>query len=299
MATFFSGLLEQGTGRRLNLILLSIAALAIFVWRERRTRTPILPLRLFRSPMFAGANLMTCLLYAAFSGALYFLPFDMIQVQGYSATEAGAALLPMTLLLGVGSAFAGSAMRRVNPRTLLTIGPLVSAVGFFALAAPGRDTAYLTDFFPAISILGLGMTLSVAPLTTVVMNSVGNDEVGLASGVNNTLARLAGALAVAGLTALAITWFSSALVRSLHEAGVPRQLAAQLSSHATQLAGLRAPDNVGIPIASAIRTSVANAYVHTFRLLVVVCGLLALGSALTAWLCLGAAVRPRDPRQPL
>lgn len=301
MATFFLGLLGQSTRWRLNLILLSIAVIAIFIWRERNFRTPILPLRLFRSRIFAGANVMTCLLYAAFSGTLYFLPFNLIQVQGYSATEAGSALLPMTLLLGAGSAFAGSAMRRISPRSLLTIGPLISAAGFFTLAVPGHNTTYLTDFFPAITILGLGMTLSVAPLTTVVMASVDNDEIGLASGVNNTLARLAGALAVAGLTALAVAWFSGALVHSLHEAGVPSELAAQLSSHSAQLAGLRVPDGVGIPVASAIRASVANAYVSTFRALVVVCGLLAIGSAMAAWFSLDGVTEPsgrgsmRDP----
>lgn len=297
MATLFLALLQNGAERRSIMALVAIVVVAVFIWREKRIRRPILPLRLFRSSPFTGANVVTCLLYAAFSGALYFLPFDLIQVQGYSATEAGAALLPMTLLLGVGSTFAGDAIRRVNARALLTIGLLVSAAGFFALAAPGQNATYLTGFLPGIIVLGLGMTLSVAPLTTVVMSSVADDAVGLASGVNNTAARLAGAAAVAGLTAVAIAWFSGALAGDLRRAGVPPELVAQLSSDAGQLAGLRAPANVGAPMASAIQTSVASAYVGTFRALVVVCGLLAVASALTAWLSLKGPIKAAAARR--
>ncbi len=294
MAASLLALFAHRPGGPLDLFVLSLGVLGVFLWREERTRAPILPLRLFRSRIFVGANVMTCLLYAAFSGAFYFLPFDLMQVHGYSAVEAGAALLPMTVLLGVGSVFAGAAMRRIEARTLLAIGSLVCAAGFFALAAPGREATYVRDYLPALAILGLGMTISVAPLTTVVMGSVDAGDVGLASGVDNTMARLAGAIAVAGLTALAIWWFSNALVAALHDAGVPEALAAQLTASASQLAGLRAPPNVGVHMAAAINASVDNAYVSTFRTLVVVCGLSALGSALAAWVSLRSVGKPGE-----
>ena len=251
-----------------------------------------MPLQLFRSRAFAGANAMTLLLYAALSGALYFLPFNLIQVQGYSATEAGAAFLPMTLLLGLGSTFAGDAIRRFDPRVVLTLGPLVAAIGFFALAAPGVGASYVGGFLPGIVIVGVGMTLSVAPLTTVVMSAVGEHQAGVASGVNNTVARLAGVLAVGALTAVAIAWFSSALETRLHDAGVPGPLVESVSANAADLAELETPRDLDASIARAVRESVAAAYVETFRMIMIVCGVLAAISGAVAWFSLGGR---RDP----
>jgi EmrB/QacA subfamily drug resistance transporter len=275
------------TPQRAAMLFVAAALGAAFFWRELRFDTPILPLRLFRSRSFSGANAMTLLLYAALSGALYFLPFNLIQVHGYTATQAGAAFLPMTLLLGVGSTLAGDSIRKFDPRFLLTLGPFVTAIGFFALAAPGENASYVGGFLPGILILGIGMTLSVAPLTTVVMSSVSGRQTGIASGINNTVARLAGVLAVGTLTAVAIASFSGTLETRLQEAGVSGALIAKVSSGAAQLAELKPPANVNASITRAIQGSVTSAYITTFRSIIVICGMLAVFSGLIAWFSLG------------
>jgi len=260
-----------------------------FIRRERKFASPMLPLELFRSHAFSGANAMTLLLYCALGGALYFLPFNLIQVQGYSAMQAGAAFLPFTLILGFGSTFAGDMIRRFNPRIILTVGPAITAIGFAALAIPGTDAAFVTGFLPGIVIIGVGMTLSVAPLTTVVMSSVNSRKTGVASGVNNTAARIAGVIAIAALTAVAVAWFANDLESRLQQADLPLPLVEQLLRNATRLAELKAPADASESIVKAVDNAVASAYVGTFRVLVVICGLLAAMSGLIAWFSLHGA----------
>ena len=267
-------------------VVLSLVLGAAFLLHEKRFKPPMLPLRLFSSGAFSGANLMTLLLYSALTGALYFLPFNLIQVQGYSAAQAGAAFLPFTLILGFGSTLAGDMIRKFDPRMILTVGPVVAAAGFITLAIPGENASYVSGFLPGILIIGVGMTLSVAPLTTVVMGSVSNSEAGIASGVNNTAARIAGVLAVAVLTAVAVWQFTDAIELRLQDRHVPRELTDLLTSRASELADLKAPEGTSERLAATASDAVAFAYVRTFRLLVVICGLLAAVSGAIAWFSL-------------
>ncbi|MGH8371554.1 MAG: MFS transporter [Gammaproteobacteria bacterium] len=275
---------SAGIAQKLLLSGLAVLFGAIFLQRERVYATPMLPLGLFRSRPFSGANFMTLLLYCALSGALYFLPFNLIQVQGYSALQAGAAFLPFTLILGLGSTFAGGMIRRFNARVVLTLGPLITALGFIILAIPGMYASYLNGFLPGIVIISIGMTVSVAPLTTVVMDSVSEAQAGIASGVNNTAARFAGVLAVAAFTAIAVGYFSGALDERLREHGVPPVLVKQLNSHATQLAKLTPPSEVSESLRISIRDAVGSAYVDMFRILLLLCAALAALSGVIAWL---------------
>lgn len=174
-----------------------IVLLIAFVIAERRARSPMMPLELFRSADFSGANMLTLLLYFATGGTFFFLPFELIRLHGYSATAAGAALLPFSLVLGLLSGAAGRLADRVGPRMPLTCGPLIAAVGFAALALPEPGQPYWSGFGPAIIVVALGMTLAVAPLTSTVMNAVPAAHAGLASGINNAVARVAGMLAIA------------------------------------------------------------------------------------------------------
>jgi EmrB/QacA subfamily drug resistance transporter len=281
------------TSVRLGLALLAAVSGALFVWRERRFPAPMLPMRLFRIRSFSGANLMTLLLYCALNGAFYFLPFNLIQVQGYSAMQAGAAFLPFTLILGFGSTYAGDLIRKADPRVILTAGPVIAAAGFAALAIPGANAPFVTGFLPGIVLMGIGMTLSIAPLTTVVMSSAGEDAAGVASGVNNTAARIAGVLAIAALTAVAVFHFTQALETRLHAAEVPSRAIGQLTANAAALAELEPPAGVAEGTAAAVARAVDGAYVESFRVLVLICAVLALLSSAVAWFSIsGTGKRP-------
>src|SRR5207244_1498961 len=169
-----------------------IVVLILFLFVESRLSQPMLPLTLFRSRTFAGTNLLTFLLYAALGGTLFFLPLNLIQVQHYSATAAGAALLPFILVMSLLSRWSGGLVRRYGPKLPLVIGPLLTAVGYAWFMLPSIGDNYWTNFFPPIAAVGLGMAITVAPLTTTVMSSVSQNRAGIASGVNNAVARTAG-----------------------------------------------------------------------------------------------------------
>ncbi len=190
---------------------LGVAALAGFVAVEHRSRAPMISLKLFRSRNFAGANLLTLFLYASLGGLLFFFPMDLIQIQHYTATAAGAAFLPFVVIMFGLSRWAGSLVARYGSRLPLTVGPLVAACGIALFAVVPQNGNYWASFFPAVVVMGLGMTISVAPLTTTVMNAVPDSESGLASGVNNAVSRLASLLAVAAFGAVLVTFFNHSL----------------------------------------------------------------------------------------
>src|SRR5216684_141993 len=175
----------------------------------------MMPLSLYRSRNFSATNALTLLLYFALGGALYYLPFGLIRLGGYSATQAGAALLPFALIMGFGASFAGALADRFGPRLSLTAGPLIAACGLALLAFADLGKSYWAGVFPAICVLAIGITVTVPPLTSTVMASVGEAHAGVASGVNNAVARVAGLFAVAALGALLFASFSH------HLAGTP------------------------------------------------------------------------------
>jgi len=185
------------------------AFLMTFVAIEARSgNRAMMPLSLFGSRNFSGTNTLTLLLYFALGGALYFLPFGLIRLGGYSATQAGAALLPFALIMGFGASFAGALADRFGPRLSLTAGPLIAACGLALLAFADFGKSYWLGVFPAIGVLAIGMTVTVPPLTSTVMAAVGEAHAGIASGVNNAVARVAGLLAVAALGAVLFASFS-------------------------------------------------------------------------------------------
>ena len=176
-----------------------VVFLVAFVLVERKLRAPMLPLRIFRSVQFSATNLVTFLVYAALSGSIFLVPMALQEVSGYSPLESGAALLPITVVMLVFSARSGALASRIGPRLQMSVGPLVLAAGMALLVRVDSDGSYLTEVLPAVLVLSAGLALTVAPLTTTVLAAVPPEHAGLASAINNDVARTAGLIAVAVL----------------------------------------------------------------------------------------------------
>ena len=265
-------------------LFVGLGCLSAFVFLEAHVTRPMLPLTLFKSRGFSGANLLTLFLYAAIGIFFFLFPLNLIQVQGYSTTATGAALLPFILLIFSLSRWSGGLVARYGSRGPLINGPIIAALGFVLFALPSIADSYWKAFFPAIIILGFGMAVTVAPLTTVVMNSVGQDRVGTASGINNAVARVAGVLAIAVLGIVMVKAFSSRLNQSLARFSLPPAILHDLETNEIKLGGLQVPEDLHPVTKTAVKKSIAKAFVFGFRLVMLVCTGLSLASATVAWL---------------
>lgn len=255
-----------------------------FLFVESSGSHPMLPLGLFRSPLFAGTNLLTFLLYAALGGTLFFFPLNLIQVQHYSPTAAGAALLPFILIVSLLSRWSGGLVARYGPKPPLSVGPLVVAAGYLLFMLPGVDGNYWTSFFLPVVALGLGMAISVAPLTTAVMGSVPQNHAGVASGVNNAVARTAGLVAIAVFGIVMLQVFRGQLDRRLNESQLPLPVNQQLRAESTKLAAIHVPGDQDPATRQLMRDSIDHSFIAGFRTVMLIGAGLAFGSALVALL---------------
>jgi hypothetical protein len=255
-----------------------------FVFVESRMRSPMMPLQLFRSRNFTGANLLTLFLYAALAGTLFFMPLDLIQVQKYSATAAGAASLPFILIMFGLSRWSGGLVKRYGSRLPLVIGPIIAGLGFALFIRPGTNSGYWTTFFPAIVVLGLGMAISVAPLTTTVMNSVRESRAGIASGINNAVSRTAGLLAIAVLGLIMFHAFSNCLETRLDQLSVKADVRAALNDQRMKLAAAELPPGIDQTTRDTIKQAIDECFVSGFRRVMMCGAALALASSLMAFL---------------
>jgi EmrB/QacA subfamily drug resistance transporter len=260
-----------------------LLCLIAFPFIEENSSSPIVPLTLFHSRAFSGANLLTLFLYAAIGYFFFVLPLNLIQVQHYSPTATGGATLPLILLMFFLSRWSGGLVHRYGPRRPLILGPIIVALGFCLFSVPSVGGSYWTTFFPAILVLGLGMAISVAPLTTVVMESVDQDRVGTASGINNAMSRVAGLLAIAIFGVLMVAVFSGYLNRRLTDLPISPDVRAELRSNETRMAALTVPAGVDRRTRAAIESSIVASFVFTFRLMMWICAGLALASAGVTW----------------
>src|SRR5512133_2515344 len=259
-----------------------IGVLILFFVVESRLSQPMLPLTLFRSRTFAGTNLLTFLLYAALGGTLFFLPLNLIQVQHYSPTAAGAALLPFILIMSFLSRWSGGLVARYGPKLPLVVGPVITAVGYLLFLLPGIGGNYWTKFFPPAVVLGLGMAITVAPLTTTVMSSIGQNRAGTASGVNNAVARTASLIAIAVLGVVMIHVFKTHLDHRLIGANLPDSVVQSVQTQSTRLAAIDVPENVNPETHQLIRRAIDESFVSGFRWVMVIGAALAAASAVIA-----------------
>jgi MFS family permease len=244
----------------------------------------MVPLSLFASSSFSGTNLLTLFLYAAVGVFFFLFPLNLIQVQQYSATATGAAILPLILLMFFLSRWSGGLVAHYGARSPLIVGPLIAALGFVLFAAPSVRDSYWKAFFPAMLVLGFGMALTVAPLTTVVMNSVEQGRVGTASGINNAVARVAGVLAIAVLSIVMVNAFGSRLNRGLTDLVLPPAILQQVQADVIKLAGLPVPTGLDPGTTAAVRQLIAQAFVSGFRIVMLICAGLSVASAVVAGL---------------
>jgi EmrB/QacA subfamily drug resistance transporter len=270
-------------------MMLGGVGLVAFLVVEWRSRHPMLPLELFLSRTFTGANLLTLFLYSALGGTLFFLPLNLIQVQGYTPTQAGAALLPFILIMFLLSRWSGGLVDRYGARLPLVLGPTIAAAGFALFTFPGVGGSYWTTFFPAVVVLGIGMAVSVAPLTTTVMNSVAGTRAGVASGVNNAVARTAGLLAIAVLGIVMLQSFNGALDARVLALNLPANARKSLDEQRNKLAAAEVTS--GEPtVRDAVKEAIAWSFVDAFRRVMLVGSGLAAASAITAL----ALIKSRD-----
>jgi EmrB/QacA subfamily drug resistance transporter len=266
-------------------LILGALLLVGFVLVELRSPAPMMPLNVFRSLTFSGVNILTLLLYGALGGAMFFMPFLLIQVHGYSATEAGAAFLPFTILIALLSRWGGRLADRFGARLPLLVGPSIVAVGFFLLSRPGTEGSYWTTFLPPMIVLGLGMAVTVAPLTTTVLNSVAQHQTGVASGINNAVAQVASLLMIAILGTIGLATLSHSLDEHI-AAAQGTQGNAQIRQIADKarkgfvMPGM--PANTPQQTQQTAHTVVAESFVDAIRRVLLITAGLAAASALAA-----------------
>ncbi len=285
-----SGIIAVGAGVPAWVALAAgLGAVGAFVVHERRAASPMVPPALFASPAFRGVNLLTVLVYAGLTGAFFLLPFNLVQVQGYSGTATGAAFLPFAALIALLSRRAGVLADRVGTKPLLVAGPVITAVGLAAMALPGVGGSYWTTFLLPMTVAGLGTGLTLAPLTTAVLGAVEPAAAGIASGVNGTAARVGTLLAVAVVGVVALGLYGRALERRLAAAAVPIEEARLLVRERRSLADTTLPAWVAPAERARLDAIVGAAFLDGFRGSMLLCAGLVLGGGMVAAVSLRSA----------
>jgi EmrB/QacA subfamily drug resistance transporter len=272
--------------------LLGVVMLVALVIVEGRGRSPMMPLKVFRSRTFSLANALTLLLYAALAMVMFLVPLVLIQVQHYTATQAGAAIVPFAVIMFAGSRWAGGLIGRVGPRLPLTIGPAVAAVGIAMFVMTRVGGSYWSAVFPAVCLMGAGMTITVAPLTTTVMGAVETAHSGVASGINNAVSRVAGLLAIAVFGVLLANSFNARIQPRLDELRLPAEARQQVERELPKMAGAElGRTSMSGAQRRDVQERLDEAFVEAFRVVMLGCAGLALAAA-----GFGAAIR-QPPRR--
>jgi EmrB/QacA subfamily drug resistance transporter len=270
-------------------LVLGVACLVLLVVVEHRSDNPMLPLHLFRSRTFTLANVLTLLLYGALGVVFFLLPLDLIQVQHYSATETGAALVPLAIIMFVLSRWAGGLVHRVGARLPLTVGPIITALGIALFARAGTGNSYWSTIFPAVFLLGIGLAITVAPLTTTVMAAVETAHSGVASGINNAVSRIAGLLAIAIFGVFLVRAFGADVHLRLDRLSLAPDARAQIEKELPKMAGAQLKTvTLDSRQRSDVQRAIDEAFASGFRMVLFGSAILALAAA-----GFGAAIRDR------
>lgn len=265
----------------------------VFIIWQAKYAYPMMPLQLFKNLTFSGANLLTFFLYAGLGTGMLFLSLNLVQIQGYSQLQSGLAFLPFTLLLISLASFAGKYADRYGPRYFLIIGPTLAGAGLFLLSLIEETQGpkdYWTSFFIGIVVFGLGMSLTVAPLTTTVMGSVEDHYSGTASGINNAITRIASVFANAIFGALAVILFSGTLERDTKDILLEKNLRIEILAQAKELGNARPPSNLPKENQILIKKMYQRSFIHAYVIIMRIAAGLAILGALMA-LCL---IKPKN-----
>lgn len=255
-----------------------------FLFHESRSSSPMMPLNMFKSKTFGGGNLITLLFWGAWSGAIFFIPFNMIQLQGYSAAGVGLAFAPLIVALFLVSPWAGGLVANYGAKPPLLVGTIMAAIGFYLFTLPGIGGSYWTTFFPAISVLGIGMAIIISPLTTAVMESVDLRQSGVASGINNTVGRIAGLLAIAIMGVFALSTFNRSLDFELSSLDVQEETRQSIDDQRIKILLIEIPENVSIETKTDLRNAINKSFLDSFRLMMMISAGLVLIGTFVAWL---------------
>ncbi len=234
-----------------------------FIIIQSKSKHPMMPLHLFGNLTFSGANLLTLFLYAGLGAGMLFMSLNLVQVQGYSQKQSGLTFLPFTVMMVTIVPISGFLADKYGPKPLLIAGPAVTGAGLLVLSfirQTAGPSAYFTTFFPGIALFGLGMSLTVAPLTTAVMGAVSNQFAGTASGINNAISRIANVFAYAIFGALAVLFFSTSLSQQLNNLPVNTSQRNEIMTQAVNLGNAKPPAN----IADAHKSLVEQFYHESF-----------------------------------
>jgi EmrB/QacA subfamily drug resistance transporter len=256
--------------------------LALFLLAEARIAAPMLSLSLFRLPGFMGVQVFTFLLWAALSGALFFVPFRLQQIQGFKPLQAGMALLPFVIIVSILSRWAGGLSDRFGPRIPLMVGSCFAGLGFLLLTLASPQTSYLLGFMPALMTIGIGMGICVAPVTVAALGAAGEDNVGLASAVNNMAARTGGLIAIAVFGLLLADRFDAALTAALAPLNLPDTALQALAAQRAKLAAADLPAGLAPDIQAAVAAAIKTAFVSGYRWIMAAAGMMAFTSAVIA-----------------
>ena len=275
------------------IVLAGFLVFALFILAERFEKSPMVQLDLFKSRTFTVTNVYTFMLYGALGGTLYFLPFELIDVQGFAPAAAGAALMPFIVIMFVASRWSGGLVAKTGPRLPLTLGALIAGLGFFLFTLSGIGRGYWVGFFPPAVVLGIGGALFVAPLTTTVMDAVETSHAGVAAGINNAVSRTAGLLAIAIFGIMLATAFERPVAAALSAQTVtPDTRAAVANDRATLLAG-RVPARISEARQKALVADAIRQGYHTgFQTVMDAAAVLCILSALIAALGLRRHAKP-------